>query len=113
MRNKILIGLAAVAITAPSLASAHSYCEDRAHHRKVVGTVAGAAGGALIGGMLGHGAAAPLLGAAGGAIVGNQVARVNCPPERRYHSRHYYRHDRYYHHDDYRHDDRHDGYYHR
>jgi uncharacterized protein YcfJ len=92
MRSKLLIGLAAVAITAPSLASAHSYCEERAHHRRVVGTVAGAAGGALIGGMLGHGAAAPLLGAAGGAVVGNQVARVKCPPERSayYHRRHHH-----------------------
>lgn len=92
MRNKILIGLAALVITAPSLASAHSYCEERAHHRKVVGTVAGAAGGALIGGLVGHGAAAPLLGAAGGAVVGNQVARTKCPPQRYYYDRHHHRH---------------------
>ena len=98
MRNKLwIVGLTAVALVVPQLASADT-CEERAHHRRVVGTVAGAAGGALIGGMLGHGAAAPLLGAAGGAVVGNQVARTKC-----YH--HY--NSAYYHHR--RHDYRHYG----
>jgi uncharacterized protein YcfJ len=99
MRNKVLAGLLVAALSVPTLASAHSSCEARQHHRRVVGTVAGAAGGALIGGMLGKGAAAPLLGAAGGAIVGNQVARQKCPSNRAAAYNHRRRH----------HDDRHYG----
>jgi uncharacterized protein YcfJ len=99
MRNKLwIVGLTTAALVVPQLASARSYCEARAHHRKVVGTVAGAAGGALIGGALGHGTGA-LLGAAGGALVGNQVARTKCYN----HSAAYYRH--------HRRDYRHYGYY--
>jgi uncharacterized protein YcfJ len=94
MLNKLwIVGLTTVALVAPQLASAHSYCEEQAHHRRVVGTVAGAAGGALIGGLVGHGAAAPLIGAAGGAIVGNQLARTKCHEYRRaeyHHRRHDY-----------------------
>jgi uncharacterized protein YcfJ len=95
MRNKLwVVGLTAVALVVPQLASADT-CEDRAHHRRVVGTVAGAAGGALIGGLVGHGAAAPLIGAGAGAIVGNQVARTKCY--------HHYHSASYHHHHDYRH----------
>lgn len=95
MRNKLLIGLVAVTVAAPSLASAYSSCEDRAHHRRVVGTVAGAAGGALIGHMVGgKGAAAPLIGAGAGAIVGNQVAREKCPPA--YHAGYHHRRHHHY-----------------
>jgi len=93
MANKLwIVGLTAVALVVPQLASADT-CEERAHHRRVVGTVAGAAGGALIGGLVGHGAAAPLLGAAGGAIVGNQVARTKCY----HHSAAYHHHHHDYH----------------
>jgi uncharacterized protein YcfJ len=94
MRNKLwIVGLTTAVLVAPQLASARSYCEERAHHGKVVGTVAGAAGGAVIGGLLGHGAAAPLLGAAGGAVVGNQLARTKCYHYHR--SAYYERHHRY------------------
>lgn len=95
MRNKLwIVGLTTAALVVPQLASAGT-CEAHAHHRRVVGTVVGAAGGALIGGMLGHGAAAPLLGAAGGAIVGNQVARTKC--YHHYHRVSYHRHHHEYH----------------
>jgi uncharacterized protein YcfJ len=96
MANKLwIVGLTTAALVVPQLASARSSCEARAHHGKVVGTVAGAAGGAVIGGLLGHGTGA-LIGAAGGAVVGNQLARTKC-----YHYRHsasYYRHHRRPHH---------------
>jgi osmotically inducible lipoprotein OsmB len=87
-----ILGLAAAVAAAPSLALA-GRCEHHAHNRRVAGTVIGAGAGALIGGALGHGAAAPLLGAAGGAVVGNQVAREKC-----YHHVAYYHHRRYRHH---------------
>ena len=92
-KNLWIAGLTTVALVVPQLASAGT-CEERAHHRRVVGTVAGAAGGALIGSMVAPGAAAPLIGAAGGAIVGNQIARTKC-----YHHRAEYHHHR---HHDYR-----------
>jgi uncharacterized protein YcfJ len=92
MRKTVLtLGLIA-ALTTPSLAMARSHCEASSHNRKVTGTVLGAAGGALIGGALGHGAAAPLLGAAGGAVVGNQLARKKCASYHSYHRHHRYDH---------------------
>lgn len=95
MRNKLwIMGLTAAAIVAPQLASAGSYCEAQAHHRKVVGTAAGAGGGALIGGLAGHSAAGALIGAAGGAVVGNQVARTKCYP--RHSAHHHHRHAHHY-----------------
>ena len=94
MRSKLLVLGLIAAVAAPSMANAARYgCERRAHNDKVVGTVAGAAGGALIGGAIGHGAAAPLLGAAGGAVVGNNLARHKCTS---YRSAYYRRHHHYY-----------------
>jgi uncharacterized protein YcfJ len=87
----ITLGLVA-ALTTPSLAMARSHCEASSHNRKVTGTVLGAAGGALIGSAVGHGAAAPLIGAAGGAVVGNQLARKKCSS---YHSYYHRRHHHY------------------
>jgi uncharacterized protein YcfJ len=89
----LTLGLMAAVTIAPSLAYA-GHCERHAHNRRVAGTVIGAAGGALVGGALGHGAAAPLLGAAGGAVVGNQLARTKCGGYRTayYHHRHHHHH---------------------
>jgi osmotically inducible lipoprotein OsmB len=90
MRTTALaLGLIA-ALTTPTLAMAHSHCEASSHERKVTGTVLGAAGGALIGGAIGHGAAGPLLGAAGGAVVGNQLARKKCTSYHSYYRRRHY-----------------------
>src|SRR5262245_66426938 len=100
MRNKLwIVGLTTAALVAPQLALAGSYCEEQAHHRKVVGTAAGAGGGALIGGLIGHSAAGALIGGAGGAVVGNQVARTKCYPHYRsaYNNRHHHAHHYGYH----------------
>jgi hypothetical protein len=72
----MVAGLAAL-VAAPSLASAES-CQQRAHDRKVTGTVVGGVGGALIGQAIAHNTAGTLLGGVGGAVVGNQVARTKC-----------------------------------
>jgi uncharacterized protein YcfJ len=86
-RTLMVLGLAAVVAT-PSLASARSYCEQRAHDRKVTGTVLGGVGGALIGGAIGHSGTGALLGGLGGAVIGNQVSRTSCDGHyARYHSR--------------------------
>jgi hypothetical protein len=65
MRRTMMIAGLVAAMAAPSLATARTYCDQRAHDRKVTGTVLGAVGGALIGGL-------------GGAVVGNQLARTKC-----------------------------------
>lgn len=78
MRHRILIcGLALAALTAPTLASARTACDQRAHDRKVTGTVIGAIGGALIGNAVSHKNGA-VIGGIGGAVVGNQLARTKC-----------------------------------
>jgi hypothetical protein len=88
MRRTLMIAGLAALVAAPSLASAES-CQQRAHDRKVTGTVLGGVGGALIGGAIGHSGTGALLGGVGGAVVGNQVARTKCydPPRAYYHSR--------------------------
>ena len=86
-RTLMVMGLAA-AVATPSLASASSYCEQRAHDRRVTGTVLGGVGGALIGGAIGHSTTGALLGGVGGAVIGNQVARTSCDrPYAAYHGR--------------------------
>jgi uncharacterized protein YcfJ len=81
-RTLLVVGLAA-AVAAPSVAGARTYCEQRAHDRRVTGTVLGGLGGALVGGALGDTKGA-LIGGVGGAVIGNQVARTKCysPPPR-------------------------------
>ena len=84
MRHLILItGLAVAAAAAPTLASARTACDQRAHDRKVTGTVLGAVGGALIGNAVGDGKGA-VIGGIGGAVVGNQLARTKCDTGRSY-----------------------------
>ena len=84
MRHMLLItGLVAAVVTAPTLASARSACDQRAHDRKVTGTVLGAVGGALIVNAVGDGKGA-VIGGIGGAVVGNQLARTKCDTGRSY-----------------------------
>ena len=84
MRHMLLItGLVAAVVTAPTLASARTACDQRAHDRKVTGTVLGALGGALIGNAVGNGKGA-VIGGVGGAVVGNQLARTKCDTGRGY-----------------------------
>ena len=94
-RTLMVLGLAA-AVAAPSLASARSYCEQRAHDRRVTGTVLGGVGGALIGGAIGHSGTGALLGGVGGAVIGNQLSRTSCDR----HYAYYHRRSRYVRHGD-------------
>jgi len=81
MRRTLMIASLAAAVAVPSIASARTYCEQRAHDRRVAGTVLGGVGGALVGGALGDTKGA-VIGGVGGAVIGNQVARTKCysPP---------------------------------
>lgn len=72
----MIAGLVA-AMATPSLAHARTYCEQRAHDRRVTGTVLGALGGALVGNAVSHRNGA-VIGGLGGAVVGNQLARTKC-----------------------------------
>lgn len=79
MRKLTLVaGLAAAALI-PSLASAQPSCEQQRDNR-VIGTVAGAGIGALLGGAVaGHRdrTTGAVIGGLGGAVVGNQVSKPN------------------------------------
>ncbi|CAN7558260.1 glycine zipper domain-containing protein [Phenylobacterium sp. LjRoot225] len=75
-RTWMAAGLVA-ALAAPSFASARDACQQRAHDRKVTGTVLGGVGGALVGGAIGDTKGA-VIGGLGGAVVGNQLARTKC-----------------------------------
>ncbi|MFI4966004.1 MAG: YMGG-like glycine zipper-containing protein [Caulobacterales bacterium] len=83
MRRILTIAGLIAAVAAPSMiparASADSYCEHRAHQRKVAGTLLGALGGGLLGNAVSHhGGGGTLIGAGVGAVVGNNLARTNC-----------------------------------
>jgi hypothetical protein len=67
--------LALPLLIAPATASAS--CNDR----KVVGTVAGGVGGALIGNSIARGGGGAVLGGLGGAVLGHEVARSTCRHE--------------------------------
>jgi hypothetical protein len=86
-----MAGLAAVlavpTFAAPFDAQARSYCEQRAHDRRVGGTIVGAVAGGLLGNALSHGGGrtgGTLLGAGAGAVIGNNLARTSCDRPRAY-----------------------------
>jgi uncharacterized protein YcfJ len=83
MRRILMVMGLATLVALPSVASARGYCQQRAHERKVAGTVIGAVGGALVGNAISHRNGA-LIGGLGGAVIGNQVARVKCDTGRAY-----------------------------
>ncbi|HEY0436120.1 MAG TPA: glycine zipper 2TM domain-containing protein [Phenylobacterium sp.] len=95
-RTALACGLAAAlaipSLAAPVSAQARTYCEQRAHDRKVGGTIIGALAGGLLGHAISHGGGrtgGTILGAGAGAVVGNNIARVNCDrPTAYYRSRH-------------------------
>jgi hypothetical protein len=89
-RTLIAVGLTAL-VAVPSIASARDACGQRAHDRRVTGTVLGGVGGALIGQAFSHNTTGTLLGGVGGAVVGNQIARTSCDHPR-YSYRSHYRH---------------------
>lgn len=71
--------IAAMALAGASLAVA-TPAEARPCGRyvsKTTGTLLGAGGGALLGGVLTHGAAGPLIGAAAGGVAGHEIAKKN------------------------------------
>lgn len=97
MRRILTIAGLAAAVAAPSMlasspASARSYCEQRAHERRVTGTLLGALGGGLLGNAVSHGGGrtgGTLIGAGLGAVVGSNIARTSCDrPRAYYRSRH-------------------------
>jgi hypothetical protein len=77
MRRLFLVAGLAVAALIPSLASAQQTCEQQRDNR-VVGTVAGAGIGALVGSAIaprGDRTAGALIGGGVGAVVGNQATK--------------------------------------
>ena len=96
-RTAVVLGLAAAmaipSLAAPISAQARTYCEERAHNRRVGGTVLGAVAGGLLGNAVSHGGGrvgGTILGAGAGAVIGNQLSRTSCD-----HRRAYYRHRTY------------------
>jgi hypothetical protein len=83
MRN-LLLALGAFATLAgatavPTMASAYvTRCEANAHNKKVEGTIAGGALGALAGGLIGHSGVAAAVGGVAGAAIGNNLSRTHC-----------------------------------
>lgn len=92
MRRTVLVAGLAAAMAIPSLAApvsanARSYCDQRAHDRRVGGTLLGAVGGGLLGNALSRGGGrvgGTLIGAGVGAVVGNNLARTSCDHPRAY-----------------------------
>jgi hypothetical protein len=79
MRKLVLVAGLAVAAFIPTFAVAQSTCEQQ-HDNRVVGTIAGAGVGALLGGAIAprqDRTAGVVIGAVGGGIVGNQLTRPN------------------------------------
>ncbi|HEX4711967.1 glycine zipper 2TM domain-containing protein [Phenylobacterium sp.] len=94
MRRILMIAGLAAAAAAPSMlpsaASARGYCEQRAHDRRVTGTLLGAVGGGLLGNAVSSGGGrtgGTLIGAGLGAVVGNNLARTSCDRPRAYYRR--------------------------
>ena len=70
--------LAALALVGASFAVA-TPAEARCgrYVSKTTGTVIGAAGGALLGGVLTHGSTGPIVGAAAGGLAGHEISKKN------------------------------------
>jgi uncharacterized protein YcfJ len=90
-RTALVLGLAAAmaipSLAAPVSAQARTACEQRAHDRRVGGTVLGAVAGGLLGNALSHGGGrtgGTILGAGAGAVIGNNLARTSCDQPRAY-----------------------------
>jgi uncharacterized protein YcfJ len=93
-RTALVLGLAAAmaipTLAAPISAQARTACEQRAHDRRVGGTVLGAVAGGLLGNALSHGGGrtgGTILGAGAGAVVGNQLSRTSCDHAHAYYRR--------------------------
>ncbi|HUO90326.1 MAG TPA: hypothetical protein VMU08_14220 [Rhizomicrobium sp.] len=97
------VKLAATVLFALGMATTAARADACSGHSHTGATVAGAAGGGLIGGLASHGNGLAIVGGAVvGGLAGNAIARHNdCHAYRYYHHGRYYNHRRYY-----------DGYYH-
>ena len=90
------LAVLATAFAVPTFASAYtSRCEEKAHDKKVTGTVIGGVLGALAGNAIGHGGGrtgGTIIGGVAGAAVGNNLSRTHCPDgyeQRAYDERYY------------------------
>jgi uncharacterized protein YcfJ len=86
----LVAALAIPSLAAPVSASARTYCEQRAHDRRVGGTILGAVAGGLLGNAVAHGGGktgGTLLGAGAGAVIGNNLARTSCDRPHAYYRR--------------------------
>lgn len=99
-RTALVFGLAAAmaipSLAAPVSAQARTYCEQRAHDRRVGGTILGAVAGGLLGNALSHGGGrtgGTILGAGAGAVIGNNLARTSCDRPRAYYRSYRHRSD--------------------
>lgn len=89
-----MIVAAVIVLGATTVAALADSCSG---HNHTTGTVLGAGGGAIIGGVATHSAVGAVGGAVLGGLAGNAIARSN---DCNRHSRHHYRHHYHYHHDD-------------
>jgi uncharacterized protein YcfJ len=94
-RTALVAGLAAAialpTLAAPVSADARTACEQRAHDRKVGGTIVGALAGGLLGNAVSHGGGktgGTIIGAGVGAVAGNNLARINCDRPHAYYRHH-------------------------
>lgn len=78
MRNLIIIGSLAAAMSLPILAGPTQADAASCRHRKTTGTIIGGVGGALLGGAVTHGSTGPIVGSLGGAVVGHEIGRSGC-----------------------------------
>lgn len=94
MRNKFVLAFLAMTVTAPALVPAPAFARDHRYDRRyygrdrdyrrkcgggngAVGTIAGGAGGALIGNQLGGGTLGTVAGGVGGALLGRHFDKKN------------------------------------
>jgi|KBSSwiStaDraftv2_1062776.scaffolds.fasta_scaffold42916_4 uncharacterized protein YcfJ len=83
LRSLSVTAMAAL-IAAPLALGATAADAASCSTRKVNGTLLGAAGGALLGGAVTHGATGPIVGGLAGGVVGHEIGRSGCTPRRTY-----------------------------
>jgi hypothetical protein len=75
---KTLSAAALASLIAVPLLAASDADAATCRTRKLNGTLLGAAGGALLGGVVTHGSTGPIVGGLGGAVVGREIGRSGC-----------------------------------
>ena len=85
--RRSLIAIAAAALTVVTASQADARTCRRLN--KTEGAVVGAAGGAVLGALIGgHGSTGPLVGAAAGGVAGHEIARTRYNRNCRYYRHH-------------------------